>query len=96
MGSFSYTHVSKYAMMPEWHQLVPMSGHAEESETVKNLQLYVTLIFQVHSIVFNSIIVMHSFITLSAGKLNLNDHTTIPIYNLWFSCTDLTHFAQVI
>ena len=26
-------------MMQEWHQLVPMSGHVEESEIAKNLQL---------------------------------------------------------
>ena len=25
-------------MMPEWHQLVPMLGHIEESETKQNKQ----------------------------------------------------------
>ena len=29
-------------MMPAWHQLVPMSGHVEESETARQLQLYAT------------------------------------------------------
>ena len=38
-------------MMPEWHQLVCMSGHVKESETAKILQLYATSIFQVHSFV---------------------------------------------
>ena len=39
-------------MMPEWHQLDPMSGHVEESETAKKkLKLNATLIFQVHFIV---------------------------------------------
>ena len=38
-------------MMPEWHQLVYISGHVEESETAKTLQLYATSIFQVHSFV---------------------------------------------
>ena len=38
-------------MMPEWHQLVCMSGHVKESETPKILQLYATSIFQVHSFV---------------------------------------------
>ena len=38
-------------MMPEWHQLVCMSGHVKESETAKILQLYGTSIFQVHSFV---------------------------------------------
>ena len=36
-------------MMPEWHQLIPMSRHVEESETAKKLQLYVTSMFQVYS-----------------------------------------------
>ena len=30
--------------MPAWHQLVPISGHVEESETAKKLQLYATSI----------------------------------------------------
>ena len=38
-------------MMPEWHQLVSMSGHVEESETARKLQLYATSIYQVHSFV---------------------------------------------
>ena len=38
-------------MMPEWHQLVCMSGHVKESETAKMLQLYATSIFQGHSFV---------------------------------------------
>ena len=38
-------------MMPAWHQLVPMSGHVEESETARKLQLYATSIYQVHSFV---------------------------------------------
>ena len=38
-------------MMPEWHQLVCMSGHVKESEAAKILQLYATSIFQVHSFV---------------------------------------------
>ena len=39
-------------MMPEWHQLVCMSGHVKESETAKILQLYATSIFQAHSFVY--------------------------------------------
>ena len=31
-------------MIPAWHQLVPISGHVEESETVRKLQLYATSI----------------------------------------------------
>ena len=31
-------------MMPVSHQLVPMSGHVEESETARKLQLYATSI----------------------------------------------------
>ena len=38
-------------MMPAWHQLVSMSGHVEESETARKLQLYATSIYQVHSFV---------------------------------------------
>ena len=38
-------------MMPEWHQLVSMSGHVEESEAARKLQLYETSIYQVHSFV---------------------------------------------
>ena len=51
MGSFSNPHISNCSMMPEWHQLVPISGHVEESETAKKLQLYAISIFQVHYIV---------------------------------------------
>ena len=38
-------------MMPAWHQLVSMSGHVEESETARKLQLYATSIYQVHAFV---------------------------------------------
>ena len=38
-------------MMPAWHQLVSMSGHLEESETARKLQLYATSIYPVHSFV---------------------------------------------
>ena len=38
-------------MMPAWHQLVSMSGHVEESETARKLQLYATSTYQVHSFV---------------------------------------------
>ena len=38
-------------MMPAWHQLVSMSGHVEESERARKLQLYATSIYQVHSFV---------------------------------------------
>ena len=31
-------------MIPGWHQLVPLSGHVEESETARKLQLYATSI----------------------------------------------------
>ena len=31
-------------MMTAWHQLVPISGHVEESETARKLQLYATSI----------------------------------------------------
>ena len=31
-------------MVPAWHQLVPISGHVEESETARKLQLYATSI----------------------------------------------------
>ena len=31
-------------MIPVWHQLVPISGHVEESETARKLQLYATSI----------------------------------------------------
>ena len=43
--------ISNCSMMPAWHQLVPMSGHVEESETARKLQLYATSIYQVHSFV---------------------------------------------
>ena len=36
--------ISKRSMMPAWHQLVPISGHVEESETARKLQLYATSI----------------------------------------------------
>ena len=55
MGSFSNPYIWKCSMTPEWHQLAPMSGHVEESRHSKKLELYATLIFQVHSFV-NSII----------------------------------------
>ena len=32
--------ISKCSMIPAWHQLVPISGHVEESETARKLQLY--------------------------------------------------------
>ena len=35
-------HILKCSMMPELHQLVPMSGHVTELETAKKLQLYAT------------------------------------------------------
>ena len=31
-------------MIPAWHQLVPISGHVEESVTARKLQLYATSI----------------------------------------------------
>ena len=40
--------ISNCSMMPAWHQLVSMSGHVEESETARKLQLYATSIYQVH------------------------------------------------
>ena len=43
--------ISNCSMMPVWHQLVSMSGHVEESETARKLQLYATSIYQVHSFV---------------------------------------------
>ena len=44
--------ISNCSMMPEWHQLVSMSGHVEESETARKLQLIATTsIYQVHSFV---------------------------------------------
>ena len=43
--------ISNCSMMPAWHQLVSMSGHVEESETARKLQLYMTSIYQVHSFV---------------------------------------------
>ena len=43
--------ISNCSMMPAWHQLVSMSGHVEESETARKLQLYATSIYQVHSFV---------------------------------------------
>ena len=43
--------ISNCSIMPAWHQLVSMSGHVEESETARNLQLYATSIYQVHSFV---------------------------------------------
>ena len=36
--------ISKCSIMPAWHQLVPISGHVEESETARKLQLYATSI----------------------------------------------------
>ena len=51
LGVILKPHISKCSMMPEWHQLVPMSGHVKESETAKILQLYTTSILQVHSFV---------------------------------------------
>ena len=36
--------ISKCSMIPGWHQLVPISGHVEESETARKLQLYATSI----------------------------------------------------
>ena len=43
--------ISNCSMMPAWHRLVSMSGHVEESETARKLQLYATSIYQVHSFV---------------------------------------------
>ena len=36
--------ISKCSMIPAWHQLVPILGHVEESETARKLQLYATSI----------------------------------------------------
>ena len=36
--------ISKCSMIPAWHQLVPISGHVEKSETARKLQLYATSI----------------------------------------------------
>ena len=36
--------ISKCSMIPAWHQLVPISGHVEESETARKWQLYATSI----------------------------------------------------
>ena len=36
--------ISKCSMIPAWHQLVSISGHVEESETARKLQLYATSI----------------------------------------------------
>ena len=37
MGSFSNPHISKYSMMPKWHQLVPVSVDVDKSKTVKKI-----------------------------------------------------------
>ena len=59
--------ISNCSMMPAWHQLVSMSGHVEESETARKLQLYATSIYQVHYFVcqldyisYNSWVSTHS------------------------------------
>ena len=39
LGSFSNPFNSMCSTMQEWHRLVPVSGHVEESETAKQLQL---------------------------------------------------------
>ena len=41
-GTIFKPYISKCSIMPEWHQLSPRSGHVEESETMKQLQLYPT------------------------------------------------------
>ena len=38
-------------MMSMGHQHVPMSGHVEESDIARKLELYATSTFQVHSFV---------------------------------------------
>ena len=60
--------------MPEWHQLVPMSGHAEELETTTNLQLYATSMFHVQSMFHASTIGTLSQM-LARGKLIWSLHT---------------------
>ena len=63
--------ISNCSMMPEWHQLVRMSGHVEESETARKLQLYATSIGQVHSFVNWTITRSVQGRVLYDGKQNL-------------------------
>ena len=57
------------SMMPVWHQLVPMSGHVEESETARKLQLYATSIKTfVSTRLYKTAVRGHSFVHKKAGQ----------------------------
>ena len=71
-------------MMPAWHQLVSMSGHVEESETARKLQLYATSIYQVHSFVcqldYFNIYIPSIYLALSIECLQTNIVGTCHIH----------------
>ena len=64
--------ISNCSMMPAWHQLVSMSGHVEESETARKLQLYATSIYQVHSFVCQ----------LDYNTITQNQNLTLPVQDV--------------
>ena len=66
--------ISNCSMMPAWHQLVSMSGHVEESETARKLQLYATSIYQVHSFVCQL-----DYNTYLSGRGTLSYFIEIPV-----------------
>ena len=78
--------ISKCSMIPEWHQLVPISGHVEESETARKLQLYATSIKTSVStrLLLDVILVCHIQIL---PKLAVNAMTKISYIFLYYSCS---------
>ena len=59
-------------MMPEWHQLVCMSGHVKESGTAKILQLYATS--RSTSVSTRLDIYIICFVSFDGIDLNVGDH----------------------
>ena len=82
--------ISNCSMMPGWHQLVSMSGHVEESETARKLQLYATSIYQVHSFVcqldYMAKIFKGDF--LKMVKMQMAPSGTKPLI-FWVSCQSI-------
>ena len=68
--------ISKCSMMPAWHQLVPISGHVEESETARKLQLYATSIKTSVSTRLLIFILLDSKFVVIVKTRTLNDGTS--------------------
>ena len=85
-------------MIPAWYQLVPISGHVEESETARNLQLYATsiktsvstrLIKKTMTSIANP---CTNIINLMSGNVHLYFHTVIG-FILVYLCVSILVFC---